>query len=36
MDLTEIGYEHVNWIYWAQDGICWQSLVHMVLILQIS
>jgi hypothetical protein len=35
MDLTEIGFEHVDWVYRAQDRICWQSFVHMVLNLQI-
>jgi hypothetical protein len=29
-DLTEIGFEGVNWIHLAQDRYQWQALVSMV------
>jgi len=31
MDLTEIGWESVNWIHMAQDGVEWWALVNEVM-----
>jgi hypothetical protein len=35
LDLTEIGWKGVDWIYLAQDRDQWQALVNMVLNLQV-
>jgi hypothetical protein len=31
MDLREIGFGDVDWIYWAQDRDRWRALVNMVM-----
>jgi hypothetical protein len=35
MDLKEIGIDGVNWIWLAQDRVWWQTLVSMVMNLQV-
>jgi hypothetical protein len=35
MDLTEIGWEGVDWIHLTQDRDQWQTVVSMVINLQI-
>jgi hypothetical protein len=35
MDLKEIGWEGVDWIYMAQDTDQWQALVNVVMKLQV-
>jgi hypothetical protein len=34
-DLREIGWEGADWIHLAQDGYQWQTLVNMVMNLQV-
>jgi hypothetical protein len=36
MDLTEIGWEGVDWIHVAQDREQWWALVNTVVNLQVS
>jgi hypothetical protein len=36
MDLREIGFGGVNWIYWAQDRDRWRALVNMVMNLRVQ
>jgi hypothetical protein len=31
MDLGEIGFGDVDWIYWVQDRDRWQALVNTVM-----
>jgi hypothetical protein len=33
MDLSEIGWEDVDWIHLAQDSDQWQALANMVMYL---
>jgi hypothetical protein len=35
MDLREIGFGDVDWIYWAQDGDRWRALVNTVMNLRV-
>jgi hypothetical protein len=36
MDLKEIGWEGVDWIYLAQDRDWWQAAVNIVICLWVS
>jgi hypothetical protein len=36
MDLREIGFGDVDWIFWAQDRDRWRALVNTVMNLQVS
>jgi hypothetical protein len=31
MDLTELGWDGMEWIHLAQDRYQWQALVHMAM-----
>jgi hypothetical protein len=35
MDLGEIGWESVSWMYLVQDRVQWWALMNMVMILKI-
>jgi hypothetical protein len=35
MDLREIGFGDVDWIYWTQDRDRWRTLVNTVMILRV-
>jgi hypothetical protein len=35
MDLREIGFGEVDWIYWAQDRDRWRALVNTVMNLRV-
>jgi hypothetical protein len=35
MDFREVGWEHGDWMHLAQDRDHWQSLVNMVMNLQV-
>jgi hypothetical protein len=35
MDLEEVEWERVDWIYWAQDSDKWQALVNMAMNLRV-
>jgi hypothetical protein len=35
MGLSEIGFEDVDWIYWAQDRDRWRALVNTVMRLRV-
>jgi hypothetical protein len=35
MDLREIGFGDVDWIYWAQDSDKWRVLVNTVMNLRV-